>query len=148
MLKPPLSNLKILDFTRLYLNYAGLFLADLGATVYKVEDLNSRDQLHNWFPSYGNSSLYYYLLCRNKHSLAVNFRSSKGIDLLRSLVKKSDVVIENFRPKTMDRLGLGFETLSSLNPGLIYCNLSCSGKDDSKPGHAINCMAQSGLLSY
>jgi len=148
MIKPSLNSLKVLDFTRLYLNYASLFMSDLGAKVYKIEDLKSHDPLHNWSPSYANSSLYYYLLCRNKRSLAINFKSPKGIELIRGLAKKADVVIENFRPKTMNRLGLDYKTLSTLNSGLIYCSISCYGEEDVRPGHAINCMAKSGLLSY
>eukprot|EP00826_Nyctotherus_ovalis_P049604 TRINITY_DN6010_c0_g1_i2.p2 TRINITY_DN6010_c0_g1~~TRINITY_DN6010_c0_g1_i2.p2 ORF type:complete len:390 (+),score=104.45 TRINITY_DN6010_c0_g1_i2:4069-5238(+) len=148
MLKPPLHNIKVLDFTRLYLNYAGLFMTDLGATVYKVEDLRSRDQLHNWSPSYAKSSLYYYLLCRNKRSLAINFKTPKGIELLKGLARKTDVVIENFRPSTMARLGLDYKSLSSTNLQLIYCSISSYGSSDSRAGHAINCMAKSGLLSY
>ncbi len=147
-LRAPLAGVKVIDFTRQYLNYAGLLLADLGANVTKVEDLASPDPLHTWFPLHGQASSYYYLLCRNKRTVNLNFRSDMGRSLLRRLATKADILLENTRPGTMARLGLDYPTLSKQNPSLIYCSISCFGQKCAKPGHAINCMAKSGLLSY
>jgi len=149
MLAAPLKGIKVLDFTRLYLNYASLFMADLGATVYKIEDLKNNDPLHTWFPKFADSSPYYYMLCRNKNSFAVNFKSEQGQSILHKLITKSDVLIENFRPNTMKKFSLDYENINkNINKSLIYCSITCFGNQISKPGHAINCLAKSGLLSY
>ncbi len=119
--KLPLSGLTVLEFGHTVMGpTSGLVLADLGAEVIKIERAPHGDDTRRLK---GFGAGFFTFLNRNKKSLAVNLKSEAGLELMFKLVAKSDVLIENFGPGTMDRLGLGYEKCSELNPGLIYCAL-------------------------
>ncbi len=116
----PLQGIKVVEFTHMVMGPAvGLILADLGAEVVKVEPLNGDKTRH----LEGSGAGYFPMYNRNKKSVCVDLKSEKGRQLARRLVKKSDVVIENFRLGAMDKLGFGYEQLSDFTPRLIYCSL-------------------------
>ena len=128
ILDGPLKGIKIIDFTRLLPGpLATMFLADMGAEVIKVEDPDSPDYVRDFEPTLGDTSAFYYALNRNKKSLAVNYLSPAGKELIISLVKTADVLIEQFRPGAMKHFGLDYETLSAINPKLIYASITGYG---------------------
>lgn len=149
--KLPLSGIKILDFSRILSGpYASMMLADLGAEVIKIETLESGDETRNFPPFKEDMSHYFIALNRNKKSMTLNLKSEKGVAIAKELVKQSDVVIENFRPGVMDKLGLSYDTLSALNPSLVYCSISGFGQDGplrDKPAFDIVAQALSGIMS-
>ncbi|MEO0575445.1 MAG: CaiB/BaiF CoA-transferase family protein [Pseudomonadota bacterium] len=115
----PLSGLKVIEFSHMVMGpAAGLVLADLGADVIRVEPV-SGDKTRTLV---GSGAGYFAMYNRNKQSICLNLKSDGGKDVARKLLADADILIENFRPGAMDRLGLGFETLSDLNPRLIYCS--------------------------
>jgi len=116
----PLQGIKVVEFTHMVMGpTVGLILADLGAEVLKVEPLDGDKTRH----LEGSGAGYFPMYNRNKKSICVDLKSEKGKQLVRRLVKKADVVIENFRSGAMDKLGFGYEQLSAFNPRLIYCSL-------------------------
>ena len=115
----PLAGIRVIEFTHMVMGpAAGLILADLGADVIKVEPVNGDSTRH--LP--GSGAGYFPMYNRNKRSLCVDLKSPDGLAAVLRLVSTADVVIENFRPGTMDRLGLGYEMLKALYPRLIYCS--------------------------
>ncbi len=115
----PLDNIKVLEFTHMVMGpAAGVILADMGADVIKIEPVTGDATRH--LP--GSGAGYFPMYNRNKRSLCINLKSEEGRDVVLSLAKDADVVIENFRPGTMDRLGFSYEVLSKQNPRLIYCS--------------------------
>src|SRR5262249_23749345 len=124
----------------------------LGADVVKVEHPSRGDDLRAWGPPYTDSgdSVYFLSVNRNKQSLAVDIKDARGGEIVRRLAAKADVVIENFRPGTLDELGLGFDELHELNPSLVYCSLSAYGETGpyaDLPGYDIIVQAMGGLMS-
>ena len=148
--KGPLSGVKIIDFTRLLPGpLATMFLADLGADVIKVEDPDRPDYVRDFEPRIGGESMYYLSLNRSKRSLAVNYMSPEGKKVIHDLVKKADVLIEQFRPGVMAKLGFGYEELSKINPKLIYVAITGYGQDSfmaGAAGHDLNYIAIAGAL--
>lgn len=125
----PLSGLNVLDLTRALSGpFSTMILGDLGANVIKVEPMPDGDMVRQWGPFDNDISIYYISANRNKKSLGVNYRNADGLQLIRKLVKKSDVVVENFRVGTMEEMGLGYQTLSEENPGLIMASISGFGR--------------------
>ncbi len=115
----PLSGIKVIEFTHMVMGPAvGVILADLGAEVTKIEPI----QGDNTRRLKGAGAGYFSMYNRNKRSLCVDLKSQEGSELVRGLVQDADVLIENFRPGAMDKLGFGYEALSADNPGLIYCS--------------------------
>lgn len=148
----PLDGVKVLDLTRVLAGpYCTMFLGDLGAEVVKVEQPGVGDDTRGWGPPFvGEESAYYLCVNRNKKSLTLDLKSNQGIELLRRLAKCADVVIENFRPGTMARLGLGEKELRAVNPRLIYASLSGFGADGPMsdwPGYDLIVQAWGGLMS-
>lgn len=147
----PLSGIKILDFSRILSGpYASMILADLGAEIIKIETLEGGDETRNFPPFKEDMSHYFIALNRNKKSMTLNLKSTKGLEIAKELAKQSDVVIENFRPGVMEKLGLGYNTLSSINPKLVYCSISGFGQDGplrDKPAFDIVAQALSGIMS-
>lgn len=149
--KGALAGLVVLDMTRVLAGpFAGMILADLGADVIKVEEAGKGADERHLGPFKNGESAYFMNLNRNKKGVTVNLKSTKGKELFRALVKTADVVLENFRPGTMEKLGLGYEELRQLNPGLVYAAVSGFGhygpyKD--RPGYDIISQAMSGLMS-
>jgi formyl-CoA transferase len=148
----PLSGVRVLDLTRVVAGpYCSMFLGDLGAEVVKVEQPGAGDDTRGWGPPFaGGESAYYLSINRNKQSLTLDLKSKRAVELLRQLVKAADVIIENFRPGTMERLGLGEKELRELNPRLIYASLTGFGADGPMsdwPGYDLIVQAWGGLMS-
>ena len=149
--KGPLHGIRVLDFTRVLAGpAASLALADLGAEVIKVEPPGAGDETRT-FPPFRNGESHYFLsINRGKKSIVLDLKSAAGVDVAKDLAAKCDIVIENYRPGIMDKLGLGYETLSASNPGLIYCSISGFGQDSplrDRPSFDIVLKALSGALS-
>jgi alpha-methylacyl-CoA racemase len=149
----PLSGIRILDLSRLLPGaYASQMMADFGADVIKVEEPGSGDYGRST-PPYGPNGmgLVFSAVNRNKRSITLNLKSEQGCAIFRSLVKQVDVVLESFRPGVLERLGLGYESLKEINPGLIYCAITGYGQDGpykSRAGHDLNYVGYAGLLYY
>lgn len=147
----PLTGVRILDFTRVLSGpYASMVLGDLGAEVIKVESPGRGDDVRGFLPMQGPLSHYFIALNRNKQSLALDLKSPKGLAIAKDLAASSDIVLENFRPGVMDRLGLGYEALAADNEGLIYCSITGFGPGSplsDKPAFDIVAQALSGVMS-
>jgi formyl-CoA transferase len=148
----PLDGVRVLDLTRVVAGpYCSMFLGDLGAEIVKVEQPGAGDDTRGWGPPFaGGESAYYLCINRNKKSLALDLKSQRAVELLRELAKVADVIIENFRPGTMERLGLGEKELRQLNPRLIYASLTGFGADGPMsdwPGYDLIVQAWGGLMS-
>lgn len=149
--KQPLDGIRILDLTQAMAGpMATMLLGDLGADIIKVEPPTG-DQTRSWAPPYINGISSYFLSAnRNKQSLCLNLKEAEGMKILKELVKTTDILIENFRPGTLKRLGLSYDTALELNPEIIYCSLSGygqSGPGKDWPGYDLTVLANSGLLS-
>ena len=146
-----LENIKILDLTRVIAGpYCGAMLADLGADVIKIELPGRGDDARAYGPYVNGESLYYGNLNRNKRGITLNLKSEEGKEIFRRLAKEADIVIENYRPGVMDKLGLGYEELKKLNPRLIYAAVSgfgSYGRYAKRPGYDIISQAMGGLMS-
>ena len=147
----PLAGVRVLDFTRVLAGpAASLALADLGAEVIKIEPPGSGDETRTFPPMRDGESHYYLSVNRGKKSVVIDLKSAEGLQLAKDLAAKCDVVLENYRPGVMDRLGLGYETLSAINPGLIYCAISGYGQTGplaANPSFDIVLQAMSGALA-
>ncbi len=126
-----LEGIRVLDLTRALAGpYCTMFLGDMGAEIVKVEQPGVGDDSRGWGPPFiGKESAYFLAINRNKKSLAVDMKTAEGVELVRRLADKADVIIENFRPGIMDRFGLGEAELRTRNPRLIYASLSGFGAD-------------------
>jgi len=126
---PPLAGLKVLELGQLIAGpFAGKMLAEFGAEVIKVEPPGTGDPLRQWRLLHEGTSLWWYVQARNKKSVTVDLRSAEGQEIARRLARDADIVIENFRPGTLEKWGLGYETLAASNPGLILVRLSGFGQ--------------------
>jgi alpha-methylacyl-CoA racemase len=147
----PLEGMKILDFTYLLPGPFGtMMLADLGAEIIKVENSESPDIVRLLPPHVDDVSAVYAHLNRGKKSLSINLKHDAAREIICRLARDHDVVIEQFRPGTMDRLGIGYEALAEINPSILYCSLTGYGQTGSyacRAGHDINYMALSGVES-
>jgi crotonobetainyl-CoA:carnitine CoA-transferase CaiB-like acyl-CoA transferase len=147
----PLAGVRVLDFTRVLAGpAASLALADLGAEVLKVESPGTGDDTRTFPPFRDEVSHYFLSINRGKKSIVIDLKTDEGVALARDLAAKCDIVIENYRPGVMDRLGLGYETLSAINPRLIYCAISgfgMTGPLRDRPSFDIVMQALSGALS-
>ncbi|MFK0244881.1 CaiB/BaiF CoA transferase family protein [Amycolatopsis azurea] len=147
-----LGPLRVLDFSRVLAGpFATMLLADLGATVIKVERPGTGDDTRSWGPPYdaAGQATYFQSVNRNKSSVALDLADPADLDRARALALEADVVVENFRPGVMDRLGLGPEALRAANPGLVYCSVTGfgSGGGAALPGYDLLIQAVSGLMS-
>jgi len=149
--KGPLKGLRIVDLTRLLPGpLATMMMADMGAEVIKVEDMNAPDAIRNFPPFADDQSVNYLALNRSKKSMAVDFYTNEGLSLVKQLVREADVLIEQFRPGVIDKMGLGYDELSKQNQKLILVSLSGYGRDGpcrDLAGHDLNYISTSGLLS-
>lgn len=151
-----LSSLKILDFSTLLPGpFASMLLADLGADVVRVEAPNRPDMVRFLPPIDGDTSAWHGVLNRNKRSLALNLKQPEAVEVVKRLVAADgggyDIVLEQFRPGVMARLGIGYETLRAVNPALIYCAITGYGQTgpyQQRAGHDNNYLALSGLMSH
>ncbi|MDY7031815.1 MAG: CaiB/BaiF CoA-transferase family protein [Thermodesulfobacteriota bacterium] len=154
-MNPLLSQLKVLDFTTLLPGpFATMMLADLGAEVVRIES-PTRFDLLRLIPPYvdgqGTISYGHAYLNRNKKSMALDLKNKDSFSVVERLIQQYDVIVEQFRPGVMDRLGLSYERLSASNPKLIYCSITGYGQSGSwkfRAGHDINYLSLSGIMSY
>lgn len=124
----PLSGIKILDLTRALSGpFSSMILADLGAEVTKIEPAPKGDMVRQWGPFHGDISAYYLSANRNKKGVGLNFRTPQGLETIRKMAEKADVVMENFKVGTMESMGLSYQTLSENNKGLIMASISGFG---------------------
>ncbi len=148
----PLAGLKVLDFTTLLPGpYATMLMADLGADVVRVESPTRDDLVRNMVPRIDGQSAAFRYLNRGKRSIAMDLKHERSRELILQLVQDYDIVVEQFRPGVMQRLGLGFEALSEVKPDLIYCAITGYGQTGEyaqKAGHDINFLALSGVASH
>jgi alpha-methylacyl-CoA racemase len=147
-----LSHIKILDLSTLLPGpYASMMLADLGAKVLRVESPTRVDLVRKMTPKVGGSSVAHQYLNRSKKSIALDLKQPKAIEIIKTLVLEYDVVIEQFRPGVMDRLGIGYEALKEINPNIIYCAITGYGQTGpykNRAGHDLNYLAIAGISSY
>lgn len=145
-----LAGLKVLDFSTLLPGpMAGLFLADAGAEVIKIERPGTGEEMRSYVPKWGVDSVNFNMLNRGKKSLALDLKDPASREILEPLLQAADVVIEQFRPGVMARLGLGYEDVKALNRDIIYCSISGYGQDGPKAlraGHDLNYIGDAGLL--
>jgi len=146
----PLQSIRVLDLTRLLPGpYCTMLLADFGAEVIKVEDPKMGDYARNYDPKLDENSALFHSLNRNKKSVCFDLKSQEGKDNFLKMVEKADVVVESFRPGVLERLGLDYEKLKGINPGLVYCAITGYGQTGpyaNDPGHDINYISYAGLL--
>lgn len=147
----PLTGVKVLDFSTLLPGpLATLILAEAGAEVIKIERPGRGDEMRSYVPKFGSDSVNFALLNRGKKSLAIDLKEAKVREALVPLIKEADVVVEQFRPDVMDRLGLGYDALSKINPRIIYCAITGYGQSGPRAhiaAHDINYQAEAGMLS-
>jgi crotonobetainyl-CoA:carnitine CoA-transferase CaiB-like acyl-CoA transferase len=147
----PLAGIRVLDFTRVLAGpAASLALADMGAEVWKIEPPGAGDETRTFPPIRDGESHYFLGNNRGKKSIVIDLKAPEGQALARDLAAKCDILIENYRPGVMDRLGLGYEALSAINPGLIFCAISgfgMTGPMRDQPSFDIVVQALSGALS-
>src|SRR5262245_64094252 len=121
----PLSNLKVIELGTLIAGpYCARLLAEFGADVTKVESPDGGDPLRKWRKLHEGNSLWWYAQARNKKSVAINLKEPDGQAIVRRMVEGADVVVENFRPGTLEKWNLGYERLAAANPGLVMVRLS------------------------
>ena len=146
----PLVGLRVLDFTRVLAGpLCTMLLGDMGAEVIKIEDPRHGDDTREWAPFVGGWSTYFLSVNRNKKSVAIDLKSVEGQALLTELIRSADVVVENFRPGTLERLGFGPEQARALNERLIYCSISgygATGPRSDLPGYDMVIQGESGLM--
>jgi crotonobetainyl-CoA:carnitine CoA-transferase CaiB-like acyl-CoA transferase len=147
-----LANLRILDFSRVLAGpFATMMLADLGASVTKVERPGVGDETRGWGPPFDDrgDATYFQAVNRNKRSIALDLATDEGLRHARELARHADVLVENFRPGVMDRLGLGYERLRDENPSLVYCSITAFGRGEGAelPGYDLLVQALGGLMS-
>jgi crotonobetainyl-CoA:carnitine CoA-transferase CaiB-like acyl-CoA transferase len=155
--KAPLKGIRVLDLTRVIAGpLATQILGDLGADIIKIERPDGGDDIRRvgppWMPEgrEGEQSTYYQAINRNKRSVSLSFESEEGRRILRDLALRSDVVIENFRPGTLARYGLGYEQLKALKPGIIYCSVTGFGQTGpyaSRSGYDYLAQGMAGLMN-
>jgi len=149
----PLMGVKVLDVSQVMAGpYSCMLLADMGADVIKVEPPGSGDQTRGamGFKMKGPDSLGFLNMNRNKRSIAINLKSEAGKAILFKLVKEADILVENYRPGVMKRLGVGYEVMSKINPALVYVSISGFGQSGPwamRPGFDLMAQAMSGIMS-
>ena len=148
----PLDGIRVLDISRILSGpFTTMILADLGADVIKLEEPTNGDDTRQWAPPFqGEESAYFLSVNRNKRGIAVDLKSDEGRGIAQRLADLADVLVENFRPGTAERLGLGYEELAKRNPRLIYASISGFGQTGpyaSEPGYDAIAQALGGLMS-
>ena len=151
MSKGLLDGVVVLDLTRVLAGpYSGMILADMGATVIKLENPKGGDDTRKMGPFINDNSVYYANFNRSKLGCTLNLKDPEGKEIFKELVKKADIVIENYRPGTMEKLGLGYDVLKEVNPGIIYGAVSGfghTGPYSKRAGYDIVGQAMGGLMS-
>lgn len=147
----PLRGVRILDLTRLYPGPLGtMILADMGAEVIKIEDINAPDYMRFYPPYIESESAGFLAVNRSKRSLALNLKVKKGVDIFFSLLKTADIVVEQFRPEVLDELGIGYDAARKIKADIIYVSITGYGQNGpyaQDAGHDINYIGYAGILS-
>ncbi|MEP4561715.1 MAG: CaiB/BaiF CoA-transferase family protein, partial [Nitratireductor sp.] len=147
----PLDDILVLDFSTLLPGpMATLMLAEAGAEVIKFERPGTGEGARHANPKLNGESIGFAVLNHGKRSVAIDLKAEGAVESLRPLIENADVLVEQFRPGVMDRLGLGYDTLRRINPGLIYCSITGYGQTGPKAasaGHDLNYAGDSGVLS-
>ena len=147
----PLEGMKVLDLSRILAGpYASMLLAELGAEIIKVERPGIGDDARHYGPFKNGQSVYFISINRGKKSITLNLKSAEGIEIIKKMVQDFDVLIENFKPGTMEKLGLGYDELKKINPKLIYAATSGfghTGPESSKPAYDMLVQAMGGMIS-
>jgi crotonobetainyl-CoA:carnitine CoA-transferase CaiB-like acyl-CoA transferase len=147
---PPLTGLRILDLTRVVAGpYCTMMLGDMGAEVLKIEEPEHGDDTRGWGPYVNGQGSFYLALNRSKKSVALDLKTPEGADHLRRLVATADVLIENFRPGSLAKLGFGYEDVSLMNPRLIYCSITGYGQTGplaQLPGYDAVIQGEAGIM--
>ena len=147
-----LEGMRVLDCSQILAGpFCSMLLADMGADVIKIEKPNGGDDTRRMGPPFiDTESAAFLAMNRNKRSIVLNFKEQSGVQAMKTLVKDTDIVIENYRTGTMDRLGLGYEDLKNINPGIIYCSISGFGRTGpyaNRGGFDLVAQGMSGLMS-
>src|SRR5918994_6348930 len=147
----PLEGVRVVDLSRVLAGpFCGALLGDLGADVVKVEDPNVGDESRTWPPHKEGESAGYLVNNRNKRGISVDLKAPDGVEIVKTLVRDADVLIENFRTGTMEEFGLGYDALAAVNPKLIYCSVSAFGRTGPRAkgaGYEALMQAFSGIMS-
>ena len=148
----PLAGVRVLDLSRILAGpWCGMVLADFGAEVIKVEHPVRGDDTRDWGLRVGTTeTAYFNSVNRNKRSVAIDLQTAEGQEIVRELVKKCDVLIQNFKFGGIDKLGLGYEALREINPGLVYCSISGydrTGPEAARPGYDLVVQGEAGLMA-
>ena len=147
----PLDDIRVLDLSRVVSGpFCTMQLGDMGADVIKVEEPEHGDDTRAFGPPFvAGEAAYYLSVNRSKRSLALNLKAKAALPILKSLIERSDVLIENFRPGAADRLGLDYETVSGWNPRIVYCSISgfgTTGPERDRPGYDLIVQGASGIM--
>ncbi len=146
-----LDGIRVIDLSRVIAGpWCGALLADLGADVIKVEDTGPGDESRTWPPHKDGETAAYLLFNRNKRGMTLDLKTPEGVEVVKTLVRGADVLVENFRTGTMESFGLGYDTLAEINPRLIYCSVSAFGRTGPRkdsPGYEALMQAFSGIMS-
>ena len=146
-----LDGIRVLDLSRVIAGpWCGALLGDFGADVIKVEDTEAGDESRTWPPRKDGETAAYLLFNRNKRGMTLDLKSPDGVEVIKALVRTSDVLVENFRTGTMESFGLGYDVLAEMNPRLIYCSVAAFGRTGPRkdsPGYEALMQAFSGIMS-
>jgi len=146
-----LDGIRVIDLSRVIAGpWCGALLGDLGADVIKVEDTGAGDESRTWPPHKDGESAAYLLFNRNKRGMTLDLKAPEGVEVVKTLVRDADVLVENFRTGTMESFGLGYDVLAQINPRLIYCSVSAFGRIGPRkdsPGYEALMQAFSGIMS-
>ncbi|HIF73124.1 MAG TPA: CoA transferase [Dehalococcoidia bacterium] len=148
-----LEGVRVLDCSQILAGpFCSMLLADMGADVIKIEKPNGGDDTRRMGPPFIDSeSAAFLAMNRNKRSVVLNFKEPAGVDAMKKLVEDADIIIENYRTGVMERLGLGYEDLKAINPGIIYCSISGFGRTGpyaKRGGYDLIAQAMSGIMSF
>lgn len=148
----PLRGIKVIDLSRVLAGpYCTMILGDMGAEVIKIESVDSGDETRGWGPPFLEGESAYYLCAnRNKQGITLNLKTQKGKEILQQLITDADVVVQNFKPGTLERLGFGYEQIREINEGIILASISgfgTNGPSSHLPGYDYIIQAMSGLMS-
>jgi len=146
----PLSGVRVIDLTRAVAGpYCTMLLGDFGAEVIKLETPFGGDIMRNWPPTFGGESASFISVNRNKKSVTANIKNPKGLQILKELIALADILILNFTPKTIKKIGLSYSEVAEINPRIIYCLISGygeSGPNENRPAYDYMIQGESGLM--
>ena len=145
-----LEDIKVVDLTRTLAGpFCTMLLGDMGADVVKIEEPSQGDETRNWTPFWNSESTQFVTFNRNKRSMTVNLKEPEGVELVRQIAADADVMIESFRAGALERMGLGYDDISAINPRIVYCSISGYGRTGpmaDMPGYDLIIQAYSGLM--